>query len=74
MSASGRTSYNDILSAVFIICSACLGRLLVLLGAALRTGSVGRNAGESSGAGTVCIEGITYAADGFGGACYHDAV
>ena len=48
--------------------------LLVLLAAALRTGSVGRNTGESSGAGTVCIEGIAYAADGFCGACYHDAV
>ena len=74
MSASGRTGYNDILSAVFIICSACLGRLLVLLAAALRTGSVGRNAGKGGGAGSICVEGIAYTADGLGGACHHNTV
>ena len=35
---------------------------------------MGRNAGKGGGAGSVCVEGIAYATDGLGGACYHNAV
>ena len=40
----------------------------MLLAAALRPGSVGRNAGKGGGAGSICVEGIAYTADGLGGA------